>query len=68
MQSMQCLWCKHKWDGVLRCDAFPDGIPDEIVTGLHDHRKPFGGDGGIRYEPAEDAPPEAVPPEAVDSE
>lgn len=59
MESTQCLWCKHKWSGVLQCDAFPDGIPPEIVTGLHDHRQAFDGDGGIRYEPADDAPPEA---------
>lgn len=53
MTSDQCITCKHKWPGALQCNAFPDGIPVEIVTGEHDHRKPFDGDGGIRYEPAE---------------
>ena len=36
------------------CKAFPPEkdkfIPPEIIRGLHDHRKPFEGDNGIRYE------------------
>lgn len=49
-QSDQCVGCAH-YLGNLECEAFPDGIPDEIITGLHDHRQPYEGDGGIRYEP-----------------
>jgi hypothetical protein len=31
------------------CDAFPDGIPREIIEQGFDHRKPFQGDQGIRF-------------------
>lgn len=38
-------------DGVgFACAAFPDGIPDAIYVGGFDHRQPFDGDGGIRYQ------------------
>ena len=33
------------------CDAFPDGIPEEIAGGTFDHRNAFPGDRGIRLEP-----------------
>ena len=38
----------------MKCKAFPDGIPEKILTGEHDHTKPFKGDNGIRFEPIED--------------
>lgn len=52
--SWQCLKCRH-FDLNLTCKAFPDGIPEEIMTGQHDHRNPYPGDQGIRYEPVENA-------------
>jgi hypothetical protein len=30
--------------------AFPAGIPEKILFYEHDHRKPFPGDHGIRFE------------------
>lgn len=32
------------------CEAFPNGIPDEIAYGTNKHLKPFPGDNGIRFE------------------
>ena len=31
------------------CEAFPDGIPDEIAYGENDHTEPFEGDSGISF-------------------
>ena len=48
-----CVRCKHfridEKRNRLVCDAFPDGIPEEILRG-YDHRKPYPGDHGIRFE------------------
>lgn len=51
-----CYTCKHyrgidtKSDARV-CDAFPEGIPDEIRLYRYDHRLPFPNDNGIRLEP-----------------
>lgn len=31
------------------CEAFPDGIPDEIAYGNNPHTQPFPGDNGIQF-------------------
>lgn len=51
-----CATCKLvNWnapsDQPLSCAAFPGGIPKEISQEGFDHREPFPGDNGIRYEP-----------------
>jgi hypothetical protein len=49
-----CQSCKHfrrDIDTDTICAAFPDGIPIEIIAARHDHREPYPGDHGIRYEP-----------------
>lgn len=52
-QSDQCVLCKH-YRADLTCDAFPDGVPQAILNGSHDHREPYKGDSGIRFEPVDD--------------
>jgi len=48
-QSDQCVTCAHYW-GAHTCDAFPEGIPSEIVKGEFDHRSAYPGDHGVRWE------------------
>jgi len=59
----QCFDCKffhndlslsHDPMNGFSCDAFPAGIPDEIINGSHDHKKPFPNDQGIRFEKADE--------------
>lgn len=50
-----CIYCKHRHDLTVKCDAYPDGIPKEIFfTSEVDHRESYEGDNGIQFEPAED--------------
>ena len=50
--DVQCYHCKHyEATGLpMTCTAFPSGIPEPILVGLHDHRKPYGGEHGVRFE------------------
>jgi hypothetical protein len=54
-RMISCPFCIHlhpRKEGDLsrKCDAFPQGIPDEITFGLAHHTVPWPGDNGIRFE------------------
>jgi hypothetical protein len=51
----QCLYCRHL-DQATRttCRAFPRGIPDAFMANAADHRQPWRGDRGVRFEPRPD--------------
>lgn len=52
----QCPGCKWFRDyaygkhGESTCDAFPLGIPGDILVGTILHNRPVAGDGGKRFE------------------
>ncbi len=59
MSLTPCVACAHlRLDGTGRwaCQAFPRGIPAAILEGRIDHRQPYPGDGGVRFQPDPDAP------------
>jgi hypothetical protein len=43
-----CATCKRRINPE-KCEAFPKGIPMEILTGGHLHRTPYPGDNGLQY-------------------
>ncbi len=47
-----CDICEHH-RGEGKCNAFPDGIPDDILYLYYDHRKEYPGDNGIRFKLAQ---------------
>jgi hypothetical protein len=54
-------WHRENFEG-FTCDAFPGGVPEAIIRSEHDHREPYPGDNGIRYEPVNG--PSSPTPEA----
>ena len=64
-EAPMCFFCTHLREKETKhnkfvCDAFPKGIPKEIISYHYDHRLPFPNDNGIRLEPD----PEEFPDEA----
>ena len=47
-----CASCANLTDRSARtCRAFPGGIPRPLWSAEKQHRQPYAGDNGIRYEP-----------------
>ena len=47
-----CAICRHlrNSEDEMRCDAYPNGIPFEILSSQVDHRKVYIQDHGITYQ------------------
>lgn len=45
---IMCRYCAH-WRTTTTCDAYPDGIPLEVLFHRVDHRQFLPGDGGIKF-------------------
>lgn len=50
-QAKQCNSCAERTLFTDKCTAFPEGIPQAILQGDFDHRKPYPGDNGVRWKP-----------------
>ena len=53
IQVPQCSNCTRldKNSDDFTCAAFPDGVPDDILTNFRTHVEPYPGDNGIRFDP-----------------
>ncbi len=49
MAAPMCYYCRRFHADHFGCEAFPQGVPDLIMFGDADHRKPFPGDNGLRF-------------------
>ena len=49
-----CSHCRHLFPNENKCEAFPGGIPLDIIRARHFHMTPYPGDHGIQYEPSDD--------------
>ena len=50
LYSPICNQCRHREPGTVVCKAFPNRIPKDILTGRANHKNPYPGDHGIRFE------------------
>lgn len=65
MQSCQCATCAHYYPNLDRlaadregiamngCEAFPEGVPPEVLGGEVDHRNTYSNDRGVTWVQAE---------------
>ncbi len=44
-----CHKCRRQYKDFYRCEAFPKGIPGEILKGDFIHVKPYPGDNGKQF-------------------
>lgn len=55
--SPMCVVCVRLREGLM-CEAYPDGIPTEIIMCQWDHRYPKPGDHGLQFSPKDNDEPQ----------
>ncbi len=55
VRTSQCFGCVHlatdkERKSAYECKAFPEGIPQKVLSNELDHSKPIEGDNGVQYE------------------
>jgi hypothetical protein len=50
-----CAWLRGDAATPMSCEAYPKGIPPEILASKVDHRKRHVGDGGVVFRPSDAA-------------
>jgi hypothetical protein len=58
---MSCTRFHADDESGLTCDAFPEGIPDDIIYNDFDHRSPHADDNGLQYDPTAPGEPNPDP-------
>ena len=54
-----CWCCGRSYENPPgTCEAYPSGIPGEILLGYVDHRQPYEGDHGLQFVPIGEVAPE----------
>jgi len=51
-----CYTCSRFWRlsfDLRKCDAYPKGVPEDIIGASNDHKEKFDGDHGLQYEKGE---------------
>lgn len=62
-QCATCARLRTPFPAPPVCEAFPDGIPDEVYHNGVDHRQPIAGDHGLQWTSnGEEFPEWAFPP------
>jgi hypothetical protein len=57
MPTILCDYCRFRRRGIpMKCDAYPDGVPNRFRYGEELHVDPTEGDHGIQFELAPDLP------------
>lgn len=55
-KTIKCWECSRlkeipKGELGFRCEAYPEGIPQEILEGTIDHTRPYMGDRDLQFKP-----------------